>query len=43
MTYIRIKLDLSRLNYKFQPVNAVLETIVVYCENSAKHINAICW
>jgi hypothetical protein len=30
------------LHYKFQPVNAVRETVAVYCENDKKHASTVC-
>jgi hypothetical protein len=31
-----------RLHYKAQPVNAVGETVAVYCEKHTEHIDTLC-
>jgi hypothetical protein len=36
---VRTPQERLRLHYKAQPVNAVRETIAVYCDNHIEHIN----
>jgi hypothetical protein len=39
---VRSSQEILRLRYKAQPVNAVRETVAVYCENHTEHTNALC-